>query len=171
MREFFERFEFYDSELDFFYGLGAALVVLILARLLGWMIRSKKCPGISIPGEQGNLFVTTAAVEDFIIRILADVDDMLIDKVRLQKRGSRYGVVITLRVSAESNVSELRPIIEQRIIQMAESKIGIDSISEVNILLKNFSAKESQINKRHKLAMKDSTKLEDKAIEAEVLPN
>ena len=96
-----------------------------------------------IEGENGNLFVTTAAIEDFIIRTLADVDDMLIDKVRLVKKGSKYSVVITLRVSGDSNVSELRQIIEDRVLKKTEEKIGIDSITEVNITLKNFSAKES----------------------------
>lgn len=161
MREFLERFEFYDQNLEFFYGLAVAVVLLFLARIVGWLFTTKKCPGVKIEGENGNLFVTTAAIEDFIIRTLADVDDMLIDKVRLIKKGSKYSVVITLRVSGDSNVSELRPIIEDRVLKKTEEKIGIDSISEVNITLKNFSAKESQITKRHKLAMKDSVKKDE----------
>ena len=160
MREFLQRFEFYDPELDFFYGLAVAVTVLLVARVLGWLFTSKKCHGINIDGENGALFVTTSAIEDFIIRSLADVDDMLIDKVRLVKKGSRYAVLITLRVSGESNVSELRPIIESRVLEKTQEKIGIDSITEVNITLKNFSAKESQINKRHKLAIKESLKKE-----------
>ena len=160
MREFLQQFEFYDQELDFFYGLAVAVIALLLARILGWMFTSKKCQGVDISGENGNLFVTTSAIEDFIIRSLADVDDMLIDKVRLVRKGARYAVIITLRVSGESNVSELRPIIEKRVLEKTQEKIGIDSIAEVNILLKNFSAKESQINKRHKLAMKEAPKKE-----------
>ncbi|MCH2208681.1 MAG: alkaline shock response membrane anchor protein AmaP [Lentisphaerales bacterium] len=161
MRDFLQQFEFYDRELDFFYGLAVAVVVLLLARILGWMLASKKCQGVNIAGENGNLFVTTSAIEDFIIRSLADVEDMLIDKVRLVKKGARYAVVITLRVSGESNVSELRPVIEKRVLEKTQEKIGIDSITEVNILLKNFSAKESQINKRHRLAMKEAPKKDD----------
>ena len=161
MREFLHRFEFYDPELDFFYGLAVAVIALLVARVLGWMFTSKKCQGVNIVGDNGNLFVTTSAIEDFIIRSLADVDDMLIDKVRLVKKGARYAVVITLRVSGESNVSELRPIIEQRVLDKTQERIGIDSITEVNIMLKNFSAKESQINKRHKLAMKEVSKKEE----------
>jgi hypothetical protein len=167
MREYLEKFEFYNPELDFFYGLAIAASLLILARVLGWLLSSRKCQGIMLPGEHGNLFVTTAAIEDFIIRTLADVDDMLIDRVRLKKKGSRYAVVVTLRVSSESNVSELRPQIEQRILNNTKAKIGVDSITEVNILLKNFSAKGSQISKRHKLAMKDLPTIEDASMEAE----
>ena len=161
MREFLGRFEFYDRDLEFCYGLAVALILLLLARVIIWLFTSKKCQGVKIEGENGNLFVTTAAIEDFIIRTLADVDDMLIDKVRLVKKGSKYSVVIVIRVSGDSNVSELRPIIENRVLRKTEEKIGIDSITEVNITLKNFSAKESQITKRHKLAMKDSVKKEE----------
>ncbi len=67
MREFLHRFEFYDPELDFFYGLAVAVIALLVARVLGWMFTSKKCQGVNIVGDNGNLFVTTSAIEDFMI--------------------------------------------------------------------------------------------------------
>ena len=155
MREILQKFEFYNPEHEFIYGFAIALLLLLLFRVLIWSISSTKCLGISLEGDNGQLFITAGAVEDFVIRTLADKDEMVIDKVKLNRKGQTYSVTIFIRVAADANVSEMRPSVEERILSQTVSRLGVDSIKTVNILLKNFSAKEKQINKRHKLALKE----------------
>jgi hypothetical protein len=157
MLTFLERFSFYDVRDEFLYGIVIAVVLIYLIRILIWLLTSRKCPGINLIGERGNLFITSGAIEDFIIRTLADREEMVIDKVKLSRKGSSYLVSIIMRVSAETNLSELRPVIEERVLEHITSRMGIDSIKEVNMVLKNFSAKERQIKSRHKLALKEFT--------------
>ena len=165
MLKFLERYSFYNAEHEFLYGIIAAALLFLLIRLLFWLLKSRKCPGIMLEGERGNLCITSGAVEDFVIRTLADRDEMVIDKVRLTQKGPNFSILIFMRVAAETVVTDLRPIIEERVLEQTESRMGIKNIKEVNITLKNFSAKERQIKSRHKLAMKEYT--EEKEEEAE----
>lgn len=167
MREILQKFEFYNPEHEFIYGFIIAVLLLLLFRILIWSLSSNKCSGIIIDGENGQLFITTGAIEDFVIRTLADKDEMVIDKVKLNRKGQNYSVTIFIRVAADANVSEMRPSIEGRILSQTVSRLGIDSIKTVNILLKNFSAKEKQISKRHKLALKEFSPEEENAAEEE----
>ena len=160
-------FSFYAPKHEFLYGIGLAFFLVCLIKLLIWLVTSKKCTGINIEGNKGNLFITSGAIEDFIIRTLADRDEMVIDKVKLKRKGSGYLVLIFLRVSAETNLNELRPLIEERVLTQTVNRIGIDSLKEVNINLKNFSAKERQIKSRHKLAMKEFTEEESEELKEE----
>ena len=155
MLKFLEGFEFYNAEHEFLYGILAAALLFLLFRLLFWLLKAKKCPGVNLEGDKGNLFITAGAIEDFVIRTLADRDEMVIDKVRLNQKGNTFSVDIFMRVSGDTNVTELRPVIEERILQHVDSRIGISALKSVNIVLKNFSAKERQIKSRHKLAMKE----------------
>jgi hypothetical protein len=170
MLKFLERFSFYQAEHEFLYGIVAAALLFLLIKLLFWLLKSRKCPGILLEGQRGNLFITSGAVEDFVIRTLADRDEMVIDKVRLSKKGSNFSIIIYLRVAAETVVTDLRPLIEERVLEHTESRMGIKNIKEVNIILKNFSAKERQIKSRHKLAMKDPSEIEEEKEELEEAP-
>ncbi len=161
MREFLQKFEFYNPEHEFIYGLALAALLFILLKFFFWSVKNKKCDGILLQGENGDLFITAGAVEDFVIRTLADRDEMVIDRVKLSKKAQQYSVGIFIRVAADANVSEMRPQIEDRILSQTVSRLGVDSIKTVNIMLKNFSAKEKQINKRHKLALKEFQKEEE----------
>jgi hypothetical protein len=167
MLTFLESFSFYDPNHEFLYGIGFAILLVCLIKLLIWLLTSRKCVGINLEGDKGNLFITSGAIEDFVIRTLADREEMVIDKVKLKRKGSSYLVILFLRVSAETNVNELRLLIEERVLAQTVNRIGIDSIKEVNIILKNFSAKEKQIKSRHKLAMKEYTEEENDVLPEE----
>ena len=170
MREFLQKFEFYNPDHEFIYGVVLAALLFILIKIFLWSIKNKKCPGILLQGENGDLFITSGAIEDFVIRSLADKDEMVIDRVKLNKKGTEYSVGIYIRVAADANVSEMRPQIEERVLTQTVSRLGVDSIKTVNIMLKNFSAKESQINKRHKLALKEFQKDEEEETEEQKSP-
>ncbi|MCM8538810.1 MAG: alkaline shock response membrane anchor protein AmaP [Lentisphaeraceae bacterium] len=165
MREILQKFEFYNPEHEFFYGLVVAVLLIFLFKIFIWSLSNKKCPGISLNGENGELFITSTAIEDFVIRTLADKDEMVIDRVKLSRKGQNYSVSIFIRVAADANVNEMRPSIEERVLRQTVSRLGVDSIKTVNILLKNFSAKEKQISKRHKLALREFTSEEKAALE------
>lgn len=170
MREILQKFEFYNQEHEFIYGFIIAVLLLLLFKILIWSLSSNKCSGINLSGENGELFITAGAVEDFVIRTLADKDEMVIDRVKLNRKGQKYSVTIFIRVAADANVSEMRPSIEERILTQTVSRLGVDSIDTVNILLKNFSAKEKQISKRHKLALKEFAQDEKEEEENNNLP-
>ncbi|NQZ56841.1 MAG: hypothetical protein HRT88_05140 [Lentisphaeraceae bacterium] len=156
IREFLtEYIPNYQQDMEFFYGLAAALFFYIIIRICLWMMLTPKCRGVYIPGDNGTLFVSTHAIEDFVIRALAERDEMIIERVKLSQKGKQYSISIVLKVSGDTNVHELRPLIEERILKQIKSRIGIDNLNTINIELKNFSAKDSQINRRHKLAMKE----------------
>jgi len=155
MREFLQKFEFYNPDHEFIYGIVLAALLFVLIKFFLWSIKNKKCAGILLEGDNGDLFITAGAVEDFVIRSLADKEEMVIDRVKLSKKGQEYSVGIFIRVAADANVSDMRPEIEDRVLTQTVSRLGVDSIKTVNIMLKNFSAKEKQINKRHKLALKE----------------
>ena len=86
---------------------------------------------------------------------------MVIDKVRLTQKGQDFSIIVYMRVASETVVTDLRPLIETRILEHSENRMGIQNIRAVNIILKNFSAKERQIRSRHKLAMKEYTETEE----------
>ena len=161
VREFLSQFEYYDQNLEFFYGVAVAVFIVILIPIISWLFFTPKCQGIKLPGENGTFFVSAHAIEDFITRILAEQEEMLIERVRLSKRGREFAVDVIIKVSGDTNVQELRPLIEERILTQVRTRIGIENPNTVDITLKNFSAKDSQINRRHKLAMKEFKKQEE----------
>jgi hypothetical protein len=165
LREFLAKFEFYDSNHDFIYGVLMALILVVLLKILFWSLSSNKCTGISLLGPHGTLFISAHAIEDFVIRTLADKEDMVIDKVVLNSLKESYSVTITMRVAAEANVNDLRPSIEDRILRQTASKLGIESIKTINLIVKNFSVNEKQIVKRQKMALKQFTQPEPESLE------
>ncbi len=160
LRELLNQFEFYDPNHDFIYGVVLVLVLLILFKILLWSFGNNKCTGISLAGQHGTLLISAHAIEDFVIRTLADKEDMVIDKVSLSSLKEGFAITVSIRVAAEANVSDLRAVVEERILRQASSKLGIDSIKTINLMVKNFSVNEKQIIKRQKMALKQFTQPE-----------
>ncbi len=165
LREFLTKFEFYDSNQDFLYGVLLTLILIVLIKILFWSLSNNKCTGIPLPGQHGTLFISAHAIEDFVIRTLADKEDMVIDKVVLSALKENYSVAITIRVAADANVNDLRPLIEERILRQTSSKLGVESIKTINLIVKNFSVNEKQIVKRQKMALKQFTQPEINTME------
>ena len=134
-------------------GMVLMVAIILAAKILAFIFFRKKCTGIIMNYEGGHLEITRNAIEEFIIRILADRNDMTVEKVLLKEKGKRYNLDVRIKVKADTNVKELREQIVQIIREDTRDRLGIDRLGEVNVYLQNVNASDSKINRRHKIAL------------------
>jgi len=155
LRDLLTRLEFYDQNHEFLYGIVVAVLLYLLLKFAIWACMTRKCPGIPLHGEHGQLFITSQAVQDFVIRILADITEVEILRCTLLEARGGYSLQVSLRILHDSSMPELRKRIEQRILKQITERLGVDNVVQINLTLKDLSANERHIAKQQRKGMKD----------------
>ncbi len=134
-------------------GLVAGMALAIAAFLILWLVarrlRGRKvCRNIVVPGDKGNLVISINALREFITRILYDFDEASLSNVSLKQHRDRILLDIDVAVVPQTNLIPLRDVLQARIMQDAQDKLGIQTIMKVDITIKSMEANERKIAKK-----------------------
>jgi len=137
----------------FMTGLSAGLIlVLLVCLLLAAMRGRRRCRGVTVAGENGSLFVTVNAVREFVARILCDFKETALHGVELRRRRGVLKLILDLEVLPDTAILPLAERLRERLISEAESKIGISSGLQVDLVVRSLSANEDKIAKQARRA-------------------
>lgn len=118
-----------------------AVLYIIIRILLKVLFRGKKrCHGINISSDGGQLYITTNAIADLIKSMKSTFVHIDINRVDLTRRNGNY--VISLLISFDMNGGELTNQVSQlreKIIADLKSVFGIENVSQINVKLKKTS--------------------------------
>lgn len=138
-------------QLGFVAGVACILVlVLIWACIRLRLARRERCKGITITGERGDMFITLNAIREFVKRILSEFGETSLEGIKLRQRGNTLVLVVEVVVRPDVELVPLRDTMQNRIVEEAEKRLGIDRPFQVNVTVKSVEATEKQVGNKHR---------------------
>ena len=141
----------YSFSIGLYSGLVGILVVLLVVfifRLIRFVIRFKSSKGLLIKTEQGEMFLTTSALKEFISIELKSISDIKLLKIKLFTKGSSFNLLIEISAPHLTNIPQLTHQIQSCVESGLRDNLGITTAKKINIQLKKFHATKGQVDDR-----------------------
>lgn len=133
-----------DTSLDYSHGFNSGYVcgaglsliaLLLIVVLLAFLhFKRRRCAGVTVKGNRGDVFISARAVDDTILAVARDFSDLAIRKTSLlrQKEGYCVRVVGALR---RNNVAlpALSDSFRERLFHTLENNLGIASVDAIHL--------------------------------------
>jgi hypothetical protein len=127
-------------------GLALPLVFYVL---LGILRHGRRCRGVRIVGAGGVLFVSVAAVREFVRRLVDELADASFHLLELERRGTGYVFNISVDVAPEADMIALREELNVRLRAEADRRLGLEGqVLEVNVVIHRLLASERKWQRR-----------------------
>jgi len=123
-------------------AIGVIVILLIIKIIIAIACRRKKCNGITMQGELGNIFVSTSAITAAIRTLECEFDALVIQKIRLIE-GKNAKVTICIQMIFDEKGGNFKLYSEnfqRRVIAKLRDAFGIDSIDKVDIDNNTFNS-------------------------------
>lgn len=135
-------------------GLAAGLLLVLLVCLVLAIVRGRRrCRGVTIPGDDGSLFVTVNAVREFVARVLCDFSETALHGVELQRHGTDLTLILDLEVLPDTAVLPLAERLRAQLIEEAGTKIGIRTGLRIDLVVRSLTARQDKIAKQTRRAV------------------
>ncbi|OGV71718.1 MAG: hypothetical protein A3K19_12330 [Lentisphaerae bacterium RIFOXYB12_FULL_65_16] len=140
-----EQFEFIKE--GFVAGLALGLVLIFLVLLMLLFLRSRRrCAGVTIQSEYGELHVTVNAMREFVTRILCEFQEASMRSIYLRRSGGNLILTIVLDAVPDTDLVSLQDRVSRRVIAEAAEKIGTQGLLQrVNVTVRSYTAEQSKI--------------------------
>jgi uncharacterized alkaline shock family protein YloU len=116
--------------------IGAALgAVLILAVVLRWVGggRKKKDTFIDFESDDGNVGISTKAIQDFIERVGKEFAAIKSIESQLVQDKGALDIAMSVRVMSGNKIPELSHVLQQRVRESVRESLGLDDIRNITI--------------------------------------
>ena len=128
-----------DGFLTGIYFTAAVIVIYIIIRVVFAIFSrgKKRCHGISILSDNGQLYITTNAISDLIKSMKSSFTHITINRVDITRKSGTY--VLDLLITFDMNGGGLTnqvSLLREKIIVDLKSIFGIETVSEINVKLK-----------------------------------
>lgn len=135
----------------FITGLAIGFVLPVGILLIWWIVarRRRRCKAVRIPGEGGDLIISSVAVREFIQRIVADFHELELLGVRLRQRKRATDIEIRVNAVPGANIKLLKEALKDEVRAEAAEKMGLDQdLGSVHVDVQKYSADERDIEKK-----------------------
>ncbi len=129
-----------------FSGALLALLLLVLARWLGWRHnRRQRGDYITYQGEGGEVRVSIRAVKDLIERTVASSACVVsvVPEVHAGRRGL-LAVEVFLRVTSEAAVPELCRTLQERIAACLSERLGMQDVEAIRVSVREILPRQGE---------------------------
>ncbi|MCF7854123.1 MAG: hypothetical protein K9N51_04935 [Candidatus Pacebacteria bacterium] len=138
-------------------GFVTGIAVFLACMLLIWLVyrcfgRSVRCKGLSVAGENGDLFITLTAVEEFVRRIMYEFEEASLRNIGMRTHKQLLVLDVEVGVVPGTDLVPLRDVLQRRIIADASQKLGLDRPVRVNIRVRSMEANQDKIAKETRKA-------------------
>ena len=138
-----------EFENGFVSGAGLLLALILIWVLIRMRInRRERCREITITGERGDMVITANAVREFVKRILGEFAETSLEGIKLKQRGNTLVLVTEVIVLPDIELVPLRDAIQGRIVEEAQTRLGIDRPFRVNVVIKSVEASERKVGRQ-----------------------
>jgi hypothetical protein len=128
-----------DFQDGFFAGVAFLLVLFLVLLLIKRLVcQNRSASGISIAGGQGDLFISTGAVREFVARVLKDFEGLRLRNLKLRTRGRRVHIILEVGVLADGGLPALRDAVQTRVISEAEERLGLEAPPRVDLRIRSL---------------------------------
>ncbi len=152
MEAFFKSiFQAKGAALDFNRGFLSAIAVilailfilLVLRLIVAFIFRTRRCGGVTINGDNGDVFISSSAITSLIRSLEQEFKFVEIDKVRLYTRSKQQ--FLNIQIDFDASGGGLPPLsadLQARVLSALKDVFGIESITKVHITLRNITINE-----------------------------
>mgnify|MGYP000314761086 CR=1 FL=1 len=137
-------------ESGFVTGMTVVLVLLLLYVMVKRRFRGpEKNKGITVSGENGDLFITLNAIREFIKRIISGFSELHLEQVKLRQKSNSLHLVINLSATPDADLIPLRDAVQNQIVTEGSNRLGLDMPLKVDISIRSLEANKRRISKKH----------------------
>lgn len=137
-----------DFNMGFISAIALVLAILffllILRLVVAFIFRNRRCHGITINGENGDIFISGSAITSLIRALENEFKFVAIDKVRLYTRSRQP--FLNIQIDFDAAGGGLPPQsadLQLRVLASLKETFGIESIKKVHITLRNITVSDS----------------------------
>lgn len=119
------------------------LLLLLICLILKIIFRKPSVPGVTLPREDGDIFISRNAIFSVVSRLEEFFPELEIRKVALKRSGRDLSMTVTvLFYQQDSTFDALAGSLKQRIFDTLKQSLGIDSVKSVAVVLVQAPAPE-----------------------------
>ena len=118
-------------------GVGIILILSVVLRWVGSCGR-KRDLYIDFQSEDGNVGISTRAIQDFIERVCREFASVKSIASRLVQNRDMLDIVIGVSVLSGNKIPELSQVLQQRIRESVRESLGLDSIGTISVRVKEI---------------------------------
>ncbi len=132
-------------------AIGVIVILLIIKIIIAIICRRKKCSGITMQAELGNIFVSTSAITAAIRTLECEFNALVIQKIRLiESKSGKVTICIQMIFDEKGgNFKLYSENFQRRVVSKLRDAFGIDNIDRVDIDNNTFNS-EQKPSKNHK---------------------
>ena len=142
----------------FISGLAVGFV-LPVGILVLWglsVLRRRRCRGIRIPGDGGDLIISSVAIREFMQRNVAEFRELELLGVQLRRRRDLTDIILRVNAVPGSNVKQVKEALRERIRVEAGEKLALDELlGDIHIEVQKLSASERTIARKARKVQRD----------------
>ena len=123
--------------------LAILFILLVLRLIVAFIFRTRRCSGVTINGENGDVFISSSAITSLIRSLEHEFKFVEIDKVRLYTRSKVQ--FLNIQIDFDASGGGLPPLsadLQSRVLSALKDVFGIESINKVHITLRNITINE-----------------------------
>ena len=142
-----------DPQLFFYLGIILSASLWLLLRCFFILRGRKQTQGFYVPGENGDLLIQQGAISDFVIRVLAGRVKVVVNKVNMYPVKGEYVLSLMISLPAGIYVEETISQVHDLIFNEVSTRLGIQNLKQVHIVVKDFSTQEKDLAKQGRKAL------------------
>ena len=114
-------------------ALGAIMILSVVLHWFGGVGKKKKGKFIDFQSDDGNVGISTKAIQDFIERVGKEFAAVKsIESELLESKGA-LDIAISVKVVSGNKIPELSAVLQQRIRESVRESLGLDEIRNITI--------------------------------------
>jgi|GEM_PF-3059559 hypothetical protein len=123
-------------------AIGIIAILLLIRIIIALMFRRKKCSGITMQAELGDIFVSTSAITAAIRALESEFDALVIQKIRLfESKNAKVRICIQLIFDeGGGNFKLYSEKFQRAVLAKLKDAFGIENIDKVNIDNNTFNS-------------------------------
>jgi len=118
-------------------GVGLILILSVVLRWVGGFGR-KKSTYIDYQSDDGNVGISTKAIQDFIERVGQEFAAIKSIESRLIQNKGSLDIAVGVRVLSGNKIPELSQVLQQRIRESVRESLGLDEIGKITVQIKEI---------------------------------
>ncbi len=128
-----------DFQDGFFAGMAVlACLVLLVALVIRLLVGGRRPAGIEIRNPHGDMLITTAAVREFVTRVIHEFEGVRLRNLRLRTVGKVVELTMEIGVDTGSALPALRDAIQSRVASSTQDKLGLDQPPKIRLVVRSL---------------------------------
>ena len=128
---------------------GLVLMLSVLLRIAAGGKRGSKESFIDFQSEDGNVGISTKAIQDFIERVGREFAAVKSIESRLVQGKGILDIVVAVRVQTGNKIPELSQVLQQRIRESVRESLGLEGIGKITVQVKEIIGAPEAPSKSH----------------------